>query len=347
MIEDATQVVPLENKFLVVLDSRIPSAETSQPFSKKSNMIFDLSMPIIKQVDDLQLKCSIKNAVFPNSFYTINDLNSDFSITLIDGINIDTLSNISLTIPQGNYSAYELTKTLNTVINDGYADIGYISVLFTVTFSTLTNKLKFVMSDSLNIYDNFRISFQPSNIGTRTSVSQLGDVLGFSGNFDYYSGPFVSIFDNNAFFSNTNGTYIAPYPVNLSGITAFNVILNNYNTSSIPIKKHDSFIGFKNTLKDSNYNSSLTTTNIKNNIICNIPVNVNPFEYIYYTKQSEFFIDIKENIFSRINILICDNLGNFLDFNNQDWTITLEFCLVKNVQIRTKSFYEILQSGRF
>jgi len=347
MLEDGTQIVLLEQKFLVILDSRVPSAESGQSFSKKSNMIFDLSMPIIKQVDDLQLKCSVIQAVFPNSFYTINALNSYVSITLIDGTTIDTLSNLSLSIPFGNYSAYTLTQTLNTLINNAYAAAGYINILFVVTFSTLTNKLTFVMNDSLNIYDNFRISFQASNIGTQTSVSQLGDVIGFSNDFDYYSGPFETIFNTNAVFSNINKQIEAPYPVNLSGITAFNVILNNYNTSSIPIKKHDSFIGFKTAFKDSNYNSSTTLTTIKNNIICNIPVNANPFEYIYYTKQSEFYIDIKENIFSRINILICDNLGNLLDFNKQDWSITLEFSLVKNVQLKTRSFYEILQSGTF
>ena len=348
MIQDGSQIVPLEKKFLVVLDSKIPSTITSNNISKKSDLIFDLETPIIKGVDDLQLKCSVKNAVFPNSIYSINDLNNDLSITLIYNDTLDTATNILITIPIGNYSAYQLVNTLQTIINNDYYALGYIHVTFSVTQDQNTNKLTFTLNDTTDIYTDFRISFQASNLGNINSVSQMGDVIGFSNDYDYYSGALVEAFNTNAVFSGILGEIEAPYPVNTSGLRSFNVILKNYNTSSIPIQANNSQIGFKTSIKNSNYNSSsVNTTFIRNNIICNVSCNANPFEYIFYDKQNEFFIDIKEIVLSRLHIQICDNLGNLLDFNNQDWSITLEFCLLKNTQVKTRSFYEILQSGRF
>lgn len=348
MIEDGSQIVPLEQKFLVVLDSKIPSTITSNNISKKSDLIFDLTTPIVKGVDDLQLKCSVKSAVFPNSIYAVNDLNNDISITLIYNDTLETASNILVTIPVGNYSAYQLINTLKEIINDEYYAVGYTHVSFTITQDENTNRLTFTLNDTNDFYTDFRISFQASNLGNINSVSQMGDVIGFSNDYDYYSGTLKPAFNTNAVFSGLLGVITAPYPVNTSGLRSFNVILKNYNTSSIPIQSYNSQVGFKTSIKNSNYNSSSpTTTFIRNNIICNISVNANPFEYIFYDKQNEFFIDIKEYFLSRIHIQICDNLGNLIDFNNQDWSMTLEFCLVKNTQIKTRSFYEILQTGRF
>jgi len=348
MIEEGNQIVPLEQKFLVVLDSKIPSTITSNNISKKSDLIFDLETPIIKGVDDLQLKCSVKNAVFPNSIYAVNDLNNDLSITLIYTNTLDTATNIVVTIPVGNYSAYQLVNTLKSTINDEYYALGYTHVTFGITQDENTNRLTFTLTDTNDFYTDFRISFQASNLGNVNSVSQMGDVIGFSNDYDYYSGTLVPAFNTNAIFSGILGEIEAPYPVNTSGLRSFNVILKNYNTSSIPIQSYNSQIGFKTSIKNSNYNtSSRNTTFIRNNIICNVSCNANPFEYIFYDKQSEFYIDIKEFVLNRLHIQICDNLGNLLDFNNQDWSITLEFCLLKNTQIKTKSFYEILQSGRF
>lgn len=346
MIEDSQQIVPVEQKFLVVLDSKIPSTLSSTNISNKSDLYFDLQTPIIKSVDDLQLRCSVVSGVFPNSFYTINNKNSYLSFTLFYGTTLDVTSNISITIPEGNYSAYAFVNTLESLINTDYHSAGFISVNFDVVLITNSNSLQFTLTDSLHIYTGFRISFQPSNIGTNTAVSQLGDVIGFQNDYDYYSGPVVTAFNTNAKFSNTTGIIYAPYPINLSGLRAFNIILKNYNTSSIPIQTNNSQIGWKSSIKNSNYNNP-NINNIKNNVICNVSVNSNPYEYIFYDKQNEFSIDIKETVLSRIHILIVDNLGNLVDFNNQDWSLTLEFCLVKNIQVKTRSFYEILQTGRF
>jgi hypothetical protein len=90
MIEDSTNFYEIEEKFLIVLDSAIPTQignlqpNILQALANKSDLYFDLETPVQKSLEDIQLKCSVKSAVFPNSQYLINSYNSYFAICLID-----------------------------------------------------------------------------------------------------------------------------------------------------------------------------------------------------------------------------------------------------------------------
>ena len=77
MIEESTEYYQVEEKFLIVLDSAIPSqiGNFREPFSvenptinsltNKSDLIFNLQYPIEKSMEDIQLKCSVKSATLP------------------------------------------------------------------------------------------------------------------------------------------------------------------------------------------------------------------------------------------------------------------------------------------
>ena len=75
MIEESQDFYQIEEKFLVVLDSAIPTLVSTtnttveQSSINKSDLVFDLQVPIQKSLEDIQLRCSIKSAVFPNSQY--------------------------------------------------------------------------------------------------------------------------------------------------------------------------------------------------------------------------------------------------------------------------------------
>lgn len=364
MIEEQQNFFQIEEKFLVVLDSKIPSrvgnsqtqnvynsvtqAAQNNIYSNKSDLIFDLQIPIIKQIEDIQLKCSVKNGIFPNSTYNINYTNSYFAIALIDDTQTPIITgNISMTIPQGNYNTESLRIKMQDVINTQLVSNGFNDVTFSITYDNITNKYSFEMVSSNSYYLAFYISFQAADIGTISGVSQLGDVIGFFNDFKYFSGNKISTLSSNAIFSYQTKIITASFISNLSGLRAFNVILKNYNTSSINIIPSNSQIGYSNSIINGSYNNSLTQQFNKNNVICNISCNCNPMEYIFYEKQDDFFIELKEPIFSRIHIQLADNLGNLLDLNNCDWSMTLEFSLLKKKDYKTKSFYEILQSARF
>ena len=361
MIEDSTNFYEIEQKYLVVLDSAIPSqigglneiqgfdlqdtASLNNSYTKKSNLIFDLQYPIEKTQEDIQLKCAIKSAVFPNSQYIINSTNSLFAVGLIDDTNTPVIGgNLVCEIPQGNYDVETLRQKLQTVITNAFIDAGFFDIVWTISYDTATYKYVFSLDNGGTSISEFFISFQPSDLGTQTAVSQFGTVIGFLNDYKYYSGYIVEALKTNAIFSYTTRSITANYPSNLSGLRSINVILQNYSISSIPIRPYNSQFGFKNSIINSSFNNSQYQQFLRQNIICNISCNANPMEYIFYEKQNDFFIDLKESMLNRFHILLTDNYGNLLELNNQDWTISLEISLLKKKDFKTKSFYEYLSN---
>jgi hypothetical protein len=347
MIEEETSFYEISEKFLVVLDSAIPSEigvskyDIQTSIVNKSDLIFDLQLPIEKSLEDIQVQCSIKSAVIPNSQYVINSTNSFMGMGLIENDNTK-IGAFRVSLEYGNYDTETLRQELQTKISNTFNDEGFFDIYWEVTYSSRDFRYNFVMNTDNNLYSAFFISFQPVDIITTTSVSQLGTVLGFINDFRYFSGNPITIFDENAIFSKVFRQIHAPYPSNLSGLRAINVIMQSTNTNSINIRPFNSRLGFKNSIFFSNINNNNYKTFFRNNIICSIVCNSNPMEYIFYEKQSDFFIDIKETSLSRIHILLTDTYGNLLELNNQDWTIALEFSILKKKDFKTKSFYEYL-----
>lgn len=359
MIEDSTDYYQIEEKFLVVLDSAIPSEvgnidEYNTPFlqtrinnslTNKSDLKFDLQYPIQKSSEDIQLKCSVKSAVFPNSQYVINTTNSYFAVGLLDSTSTPIIGgNLVVEIPSGNYSTESLRSTLQTYIQSEFDDNGYDEVIWTVGYNTIKSEYVFSFTTTSVDITEFFISFQPSDIATYTAVSQLGTVIGFLNDYRYYSSYKIEALSTNAVFSYVSKKITANYPSNVSGLRSFNVILKNYHTSSIPIRPYNSQFGFKNSILNSSFNNSDYQQFYRQNIICNVSCNANPMDYIFYEKSSDFYIDLKEPFLSRFHILLTDNYGNLLELNNQDWTIVLEISLLKKKEFKTKSFYEYLSN---
>jgi hypothetical protein len=359
MIEDSTEYYNIEEKFLIVLDSAIPSeigniddlnvpteqTRINNALTNKSDLKFDLQYPIQKSSEDIQLKCSVKSAVFPNSQYVINSTNSYFAVGLLDAAFTPIpAANLVIEIPRGNYSTENLRLTLQSAIQNEFDDNGYSDVLWAVGYDTIKYEYEFSFTTTNVDVSEFFISFQPSDIATYTAVSQLGNVIGFINDFRYYSGNIITALSTNAIFSYISKKIFANYPSNVSGLRSFNVILKNYHTSSIPIRPYNSQFGFKNSIINSSFNNSNYQQFYRQNIICNVSCNANPMDYIFYEKSSDFYIDLKEPVLSRFHILLTDNYGNLLELNNQDWTIVLEMSLLKKKDFKTKSFYEYLSN---
>ena len=359
MIEDSSDYFNVEEKFLVVLDSAIPSeigniddlnvppdqTRINNALTNKSDLKFDLQYPIQKSSEDIQLKCSVKSAVFPNSQYVINSTNSYFAVGLLDAAFTPIpAANLVIEIPRGNYSTESLRLTLQSAIQNEFDDNEYNDVLWTVGYDTVKYEYEFSFT-TINVdVSEFFISFQPSDIATYSAVSQLGTIIGFLNDYRYYSGNIITALSTNAIFSYISKKIYANYPSNVSGLRSFNVILKNYHTSSIPIRPYNSQFGFKNSIKNSSFNNKDYQQFYRQNIICNVSCNANPMDYIFYEKSSDFYIDLKEPVLSRFHILITDNYGNLLELNNQDWTIVLEISLLKKKEFKTKSFYEYLSN---
>ena len=75
--------------------------------------------------------------------------------------------------------------------------------------------------------------------------------------------------------------------------------------------------------------STITPNN--SNILCSIPITVNPYTIISYQNNSTFKVNLNTNVLNAVQIKLADQDGNLLDFNSIHWSITLTLELVNYV----------------
>lgn len=156
-----------------------------------------------------------------------------------------------------------------------------------------------------------------NSITLTITLSSINGKLTFthaSSNFTFYDVTY-SILQTLGFNSNTNYTSslftLTPlYPLNLLGIKVLQVrssVLNMLNYSSI--------------------NGGITT------LLGTIPVSATPFGMIDYTDKGQTKVTFTNATLDEIDIEILDGeTGNFINFNNQDWTMTLCIYLTRLIE---------------
>lgn len=123
----------------------------------------------------------------------------------------------------------------------------------------------------------------------------------------------------NSTLNSSNGQIVMPYPCNFLGtqnlyIKTSNLLLENYNTAT----------------KD-----YIT--------LFSIPVNVPPFGIIMYDNIAGSKNYVKNtNTINSLEIIITDDFNNPIDFNNTDWTITIEVEATIQVIQNTRTINEFL-----
>lgn len=143
-----------------------------------------------------------------------------------------------------------------------------------------------------------RLVFTASIPFTFTGGSAF-DILGFVPNIVY--------------LSDENNIITAPYLLNLLGIQQLRI-----NSSALAC---------------SNSNS---TQMGESNLIGVIQSTAPPFGMILYANQTSYSVLKSKNV-SIIDIQILDEDGNFVDFNNVDWTISLQLTIFRKIPIPTNS----------
>ena len=82
-----------------------------------------------------------------------------------------------------------------------------------------------------------------------------------------------------------------------------------------------------------------------NQTLKSIPVNVPPFGLVLYNNNENIESLIKNSQIDNLNIEIVDDDNNLINFNNQDWTITLELKTVLQVSQNSQSIEEYLNQN--
>lgn len=132
-------------------------------------------------------------------------------------------------------------------------------------------------------------------------------------NFTYSIGTILGL-ANNTFLTSSSTKLILPYPLNLLGIKVLEIrsyILTMANISS--------------------------TTGGQSSLLASLPVNAPPFGMIDYASKGSNEMSFSNTSLDELDIEIIDGEnGEYINFNNVDWTMTLIIHLTKllNVPIR-------------
>jgi len=127
----------------------------------------------------------------------------------------------------------------------------------------------------------------------------------------------------NTTLTSVTKTLIFPSQVNMSGLRNINVHLDNLNTKNI---------------------ASLTKST--STIIGNIPIDVNSLGVVNYNLSNNYEIPIPISSLDYINILLKDDLGNFIDNNGIHWNITLKFSYYIRQDFTMETLHENINKNR-
>jgi len=146
----------------------------------------------------------------------------------------------------------------------------------------------------------------------------------FSFSFSYLSNSIMSILGFNkpySFYSSVNGIIISPYAINFGGILKLDVKTSSFNVSNM-----DSY------------------QKGRNNTIASIPVNSVQNGYIMYNNFTNYNSMFRNSQISDLNIMIQDEFNNFIDFNNCDWSITVQIDVMTRILDDNNTLQDIYEN---
>ena len=214
---------------------------------------------------------SVRNAVIPFSWYSVNSTNNKLDITYGG-----TLHN--LIIPSGNYNINTLRTQISDLINEAEQHGG--SHLISTSYNPKTNKITFT-----SVHHQYTIH----------NTSTCYEIIGFKEGADYTS------------------TLIGGAHILTSNISVNLFVIRTIYVAS------DNFIL-------SNINAS-TPNNAS--ILASIPVVGNPNNIIHYENTTSKHRIHHLNNINNLHIKLIDQDGDVIEFNDVNWSMTLEITIVK------------------
>jgi hypothetical protein len=210
-----------------------------------------------------------------------------------------------------NKNAYEMrVSVVNCQIPISYYLINSTNNKFNITVNGITTSYYFKVG---NYNVNSFITEWTNSIGAGWTLtySNISNKItfGYTQNFTF-SDDINSLFGIIGFkkgtsYSSSSNLLICPYVVNFSGITRLNIKSNCFTLNNVD-----------------SYNKTINRT-----IAC-IPVSSIINGISYYNNFTNYKNIFKNHEISTINIEIYDDFKNLIDFNNIDWTMTLQIDVI-------------------
>ena len=220
--------------------------------TKKSKLQFVFPQLVQRRDGVEECRIGIDHAIFPVSFYVINDTNN-----LLHFLDEYSDEEQFLQVPEGNYTARELAAQLMAMYS-----------FWAWTINDKTGRYTITPSRLIRIYAD----------------STIYPIIGLEEGTEYVRGPGESL--------------ECPFPANLFGTQRLIIRAPNIPCPNLDV----SGSGF----------------------LLSLPANAAPFEEIVYDNATDDSCVLPPDFSTdNIEIHIVDDKGNFVDFNNIDWTIVL------------------------
>ena len=269
----------------VYIDSSYKVSGTSSDFT--------IDLPETVQLEDNML-CQIHEVSVPHSWYSINNTNNNLYFrhqVLPPGIPSGAIYR-KITIPEGNYTASELTTELETQLNN-YFDTGDRPDTYTVRYNATTNKIRIAVNYTSVIFlvltDGEISTFAGSFVDT-VDVNNLSSINRVMGNLTPAPDAYTSV---------------VPYITNFIDLVPFKSLYLHCNEIS-------------------NFNELTVAGN--SSIVKKINVTV-PYPGVINDNElsSVDYIDVSGKMLRRLNFRLINNLNQIVNLNSIDISFSLTF----------------------
>jgi len=180
---------------------------------------------------------------------------------------------------------------------------------------------------------NFSITIPPGNYNFTSLVTQMTTLFTSNGHTFL-----MSLNKNSNILTMTltsGGTWNTIDPSSIYYILGFNAsTVYNIISNTITFPNLFNLLGQKK-LKIYSSNISVdsfdSVNNATNNLLCTISVNQPGFNLIVYSNIDGLYGHMRNKYLSTVDIQIKDELGNFINFNNINWTLTLNLIIYRRI----------------
>jgi len=216
---------------------------------------------------------------------------------------------------QVNYTNNVFNFTMNSVVYNIQVSYGNYNANTFIT--QLLSQLPTGFTMSINTNNNlYTLTHSTYDFIINCNKSTIGNVIGFNSNNLATLNKTVS----PSTLSSSLLSLTFPYTCNFEGLQSFNIYLDDINTKNI---------------------DSLSLSNTS--VISAVPVNCDIGGLIVFQSRNEYEFTINQDVIDYLQISLKDDLGNYLDLNNQNFNIVLQFNLYGEDVKRYIQFHDILK----
>ena len=243
-----------------------------------------------------------------------------------DSYNSDVVFNFQGILKEDKSIINTEIELINAQIPVSFYSINYTNNVLTYTLdSTKTFTLTRGNYSSSQLIQTLRNAFISNGDIFTITISSISGILTFSSNsqftFEYNQSTMMNLLGFNQSITSSQNVIIAPFPLNLVSITSLNVTSNAlacYNYSS---------------------NGGLT------NSVMILNVDKPQWGVITFQSQNKQSKLLRNKIIDSIDIQIKDQNGNFINFNNLDWSLTFSIQILRLLPIYSNlDFHHILSN---